>query len=92
VPRSKNEWSSTFTPPIRLRGGRGVQLKHRDNFTFLPFTKVSVIETNRKNKIIKDLCEGIYEFKKGYQSRDNYTKDKNDEVLPHSHGVVRIVK
>jgi hypothetical protein len=36
VPRSKNEWSYTSTPPIRLHGVvlSYKEKKHRDSFTF----------------------------------------------------------
>jgi hypothetical protein len=33
VPKSKNEWSYTFTPPIRLHGVVLKLQKHRNNFT-----------------------------------------------------------
>jgi hypothetical protein len=32
VPRSKNEWSYTFTPPIRLHDVVLLKKKHRDSF------------------------------------------------------------
>jgi hypothetical protein len=39
VPRSKNAWNCTPTPPICLYGVvLSLKKKHRGNFTFLPFT------------------------------------------------------
>ena len=29
-------------------------------------TKISELETNSKTKNVRDLCRGIYDFKKGY--------------------------
>jgi hypothetical protein len=34
VPRSKNEWSYTFIPPVRLHGVVLIKKDHTDNFTF----------------------------------------------------------
>jgi hypothetical protein len=43
--------------------------------------KINVLETNNKNKKIRDLYRGINEFKKGYQPRINIMKDKNDNLI-----------
>jgi hypothetical protein len=43
--------------------------------------KVNELETNSKNKTIRDLYGNINEFKKGYQSRTNLEKVKNDDLL-----------
>jgi hypothetical protein len=43
--------------------------------------KVNELETNNKNKNIRDLYRGINEFKKGYQPRINITKDENGNPL-----------
>jgi hypothetical protein len=45
--------------------------------------KVKELETNNKNKNIRDLYRGIYEFKKGYQPRINIIKDENGNQLAH---------
>jgi hypothetical protein len=39
VPRSKNAWSYTTTPPIHLHGGVFSLKKHRDNFTLTFITE-----------------------------------------------------
>jgi hypothetical protein len=43
--------------------------------------KINELETNNKNKNIRDLYRGINEFKKGYQHRINITKDENGNLL-----------
>jgi hypothetical protein len=43
--------------------------------------KVNEIETNNKNKNIRDLYRDINEFKKGYQPRSNITNDVNGNLL-----------
>jgi hypothetical protein len=47
--------------------------------------KVNELETNSKNKNIRDLCRGINEFKKGYQPRTNMVKEENGVMLADSH-------
>jgi hypothetical protein len=43
--------------------------------------KINELETNNKNKNIKDVYRDINEFKKGYQSRINIKKDENGNLL-----------
>jgi hypothetical protein len=43
--------------------------------------KINELETNKKNKNIRDLYRGINESKKGYQYRINITKDENGNLL-----------
>jgi hypothetical protein len=43
--------------------------------------KINELETNNKNKNIRDLYRGINEFKKGYQPTVNIIKDENDNLL-----------
>jgi hypothetical protein len=45
------------------------------------------LATNGKNKNIRDLCRGINEFKRVYQSRNNLEKDEND-LLADSHNIL----
>jgi hypothetical protein len=46
--------------------------------------KINELETNNKNKNIRDLYRDINEFKKGYQPRINITKDEKGNLLAHS--------
>jgi hypothetical protein len=43
--------------------------------------KIKELETNNKNKNIRDLYRGINEFKKVYQPRINIIKDENGNLL-----------
>jgi hypothetical protein len=42
--------------------------------------KINVLESNSRNKNIRDLYRGINEFKKGYQPRTNLVKDKGGDL------------
>jgi hypothetical protein len=46
------------------------------------------LETNSKNKNIRDLYKGINKFKKGYQPRSNIVKDENDDLLSNCHSIL----
>jgi hypothetical protein len=50
--------------------------------------KINELETNNKNRNIRDLCRGINEFKKGYQPRINIMKDENDNLLADPQNVL----
>jgi hypothetical protein len=43
--------------------------------------KINELETNNKNKNIRDLYGSINKFKKGYQTRINIMKDENGNLL-----------
>jgi hypothetical protein len=43
--------------------------------------KINELETNNKNKNIRDLYRGINEFMKGYQPRINIIKDENGNLI-----------
>jgi hypothetical protein len=44
-------------------------------------TKISELETNSKNKNIRDLCRDISDFKKGYQSRTSIVKNEKGDLV-----------
>jgi hypothetical protein len=50
--------------------------------------KINELETNNKNKNIRDLYREINEFKKGYQPRINTIKDDNGNLLADPHSVL----
>ncbi|KAJ4448564.1 hypothetical protein ANN_10582 [Periplaneta americana] len=50
--------------------------------------KLNEVETNSKNKNIRDLYKGIKEFKNGYQSRVNVIKDENGDLLADSSSIL----
>jgi hypothetical protein len=49
--------------------------------------KINELETNNKNKNIRDLYRGITEFKKNYQPRNNLVKDENGDLLADTHNI-----
>jgi hypothetical protein len=49
---------------------------------------INKLETNNKNRNIRDLYRGISEFKKGYQPRINIEKDENHNLLTDPHNVL----
>jgi hypothetical protein len=61
-------------------------LRHETNRTFgnkkreYLKGKINELETNNKNKNIRDLYSSINEFKKGYQPRINIIKDENGNI------------
>jgi hypothetical protein len=50
--------------------------------------KINGLETNNKNKNIRDLYRGINEFKKGYQPRINIIQDENDNLIADPQNVL----
>jgi hypothetical protein len=50
--------------------------------------KINELETNNKNKNIRDLYKGINEFKKGCQPRINIIKDENGNLLADPQNVL----
>jgi hypothetical protein len=50
--------------------------------------KINELETNNKNKNIRDFYRGMNEFKKGYQPRINIIKDGNDNLLADPQNVL----
>jgi hypothetical protein len=50
--------------------------------------KIKELESNSKNKNIRDLYRGINEFKKGYQPRINFIKDERGNLLADPHKIL----
>jgi len=50
--------------------------------------RIEELETNSKNKNIRDLYRGISDFKKGYQPRCNTVKDEKRDLVADSHSIV----
>jgi hypothetical protein len=50
--------------------------------------KINELESNGKNKNIRDLYRGINEFKKGYQPRTNLEKDKSSYLFAEPHNML----
>jgi hypothetical protein len=49
--------------------------------------KINELETNSKNKNIRDLYRGIIGFKRVYQPRNNLVKDDNGVLIADSHNI-----
>jgi hypothetical protein len=56
---------------VRQKDSRHFRNKKREYLK----DKTNELESNGKNKYIRDLYRGINEFKKGYQPRTNLVKD-----------------
>jgi hypothetical protein len=50
--------------------------------------KINDLESNSKNKNIRDLYRDINEFKNGYQPRTNLVKEEKGDLLAHPHKIV----
>jgi hypothetical protein len=51
-------------------------------------TKLNELETNSKNKNIRDLYRGISDFKRGYQPRTNIVKVDEGDLIADSHSIL----
>jgi hypothetical protein len=50
--------------------------------------KINKLESNGKNKNIRDLYRGINEFKKSYQPRTNLVKDERGDIIADPHKIL----
>jgi len=50
--------------------------------------RIEELESNSKNKNIRDLYRGISDFKKGYQPRCNIVKDEKGDLVADSYSIV----
>jgi hypothetical protein len=50
--------------------------------------RIKELESNSKNKNIRDLYRGINELKKGYQPRTNLVKDKRGNLHTYPHKIL----
>jgi hypothetical protein len=50
--------------------------------------KINALETNSKNKNIREMYRGSSDFKKGYQSRTNIVKDEKGDLVADSHSTL----
>jgi hypothetical protein len=51
-------------------------------------TKITELQTNSKNKNIRELYRGISDFKKGYQPIINTVKDEKGDLIADSHSIL----
>jgi hypothetical protein len=69
---------------VRWEASRHFRYKKREYLK----GKINKLESNSKNRNIRDLYKGINEFKKGYQPRTNLVKDKRGNLLAHPHKIL----
>jgi hypothetical protein len=69
---------------VRREGSRNFRTKKREYLKY----EINDLETNSKNKNIRDLCRCINECKTGYQPRTNLVKDENGDMLADSHSIL----
>jgi hypothetical protein len=50
--------------------------------------KIKELETNSKNKNIRELYRGINDFKKGYQPRTDIVKDEKGDLVADCHSIL----
>jgi hypothetical protein len=69
---------------IRCDGSRHFRNNKRDHVK----DKINVLATNHKNNNIRDLYNGINEFKRDYQPRSNLVKDENGDLLADFYNIL----
>jgi hypothetical protein len=69
---------------VRREASRHFRKKKREHLK----DKINVLESNSKNKNIRDLYTGINEFNKGYQPRTNLIKGERGDLLADPHKIL----
>jgi hypothetical protein len=69
---------------VRRQANRHFRNKKREYLK----DKINKLESNSKNKNIRDLYRGINEFKKGYQPRTSLVKDEKGDLLADPNKIV----
>jgi hypothetical protein len=69
---------------VRREASRHVRNKKREYLK----DRINELESNSKNKNIRDLYGVIYEFKKGYQPRTNFLKDERGDLHADPHKIL----
>jgi hypothetical protein len=79
-PREANEDNLS---DVRQEASRHFRNKKREYLK----DKINKLESNSKNKNIRDLYRGMNKFKKGYQPRTNLVKDERGDLLLDPHKI-----
>jgi hypothetical protein len=69
---------------VRREASRHFRNKKRQHLK----DKINELESNSKNRNIRDLYSGINESKKGYQPRNNLAKDERGDLIPDPHKIL----
>jgi hypothetical protein len=80
-PREANENNLSDVRREASRHFRNKERKHLKD-------KINELESNSKNKNIRDLYRDINKFKKGYQPRTNLVKDESGDLLADPHKIL----
>jgi len=89
--RAKMQWvqdSSQSNVDIRNNVRHEVSRHFRDKKKAYLRARIEELETNSKNKNIRNLYRGINDFKKGYQPRCNLVKGEKGNLVADSHRIV----
>jgi hypothetical protein len=73
---------------IRREASRNFRTKKREYLKNI----INELETNSKNKNIRDLYKGINEFKKAYQPKTNMVNEEHGDLLADSHSILNRCK
>jgi len=60
----------------------GTKRRKSEGLTFM------FLETDSKNKNVRDLYRAVSDFKKGYQPRTNVVKDEKNALITGSHSIL----
>jgi hypothetical protein len=82
--QNTNQINGESLKNLRREANRTFMIKKRECLK----GKIKEVETNNKNKNIRDLYRGINEFKKGYQPRINIIRDENGNLLADPQNVL----
>jgi hypothetical protein len=89
--QAKLQWLQNLS---QVNGDNQKNLRHETSRTFWKKKsecvkgKINELETNNRNKNIRDLYRDRTEFKKGYQPRINIIKDENGNLLADPQNVL----
>jgi hypothetical protein len=72
-----NEFNVDNLNNVRCEATRHLRYKKRKYLK----ARIDELETNNKNKNIRDLHKGTSDFKKCYQPRTNRAKDERDDLI-----------
>jgi hypothetical protein len=79
-----NETNEDNLSDVRREASRHFRKKKREYLK----DKINDLESNSKNKNIRDLYRAINEFKKAYQPRTNLVKDERGDLLADPHKIL----
>jgi hypothetical protein len=82
--QDRNEANEDNLSDVGREASRHLRNKKREHLK----DRINELESNSKNKNIRDLYRGINEFKKGYQPRTNLVKDERGDLLADPHKVL----